>query len=350
MKRIFVIMIAVILMFQFFSCKKKEESKLTTEQESKLRIGLSMDTLQEERWHRDRDYFIEYAKELGADVSVQVANGSDDLQLQHCQNLITQSVNVLVIVPHNQKTTAKAVRDAHAAKIKVIAYDRMIEDCDVDLYVSFDGVRVGELQGEYAVKHVPKGNYVIINGAKTDHNAHLFREGYMKVLQPYIDRGDIKIVHDEWAEDWKPENAQEIMENALANYKVDAVVAANDGTASGAIQAIKAEGLEGKILVTGQDADLAACQSIAAGTQTMTVFKDVKELAKAGAEAAMKFAQGQEVKGNGVVNNGSIDVPSILIAPVSVDKDNLYEVIVKSGFHKKKDVYQYIPESEQPSD
>ena len=345
MKRTVAVIIAVVIiagLVAYVLITRKHEDKLT--------IGLSMDTLQEERWQRDRDYFIEHAKELGSEVTCLVANSSDDKQLQDCENLLTQNVDVLVIVPHNQKTTAKAVKDAHAAGIKAIAYDRMIKDCDLDLYVSFDGVKVGELQGEYAVKRVPKGNYVIINGAKTDDNAHLFRQGYMKVLQPYIDRGDIVIVHDEWAEDWEPENARTIMENALANNKVDAVVAANDGTASGAIQAIKQEGLEGKILVTGQDAELAACQRIAAGTQSMTVFKDVKELAKVGADAAVKFAKGENVKADSTINNGTVDVPSILIAPVAVDKDNLYEVIVKSGFHKKEDVYKYVPESEWPKD
>ena len=345
MNRSLAIIIAVILVAAILGYVV-----LSRKHEDSLRIGLSMDTLQEERWQRDRDYFIEHARELGAAVSVQVANSSDDLQLQQCQNLITQDVDVLVIVPHNQKTTAKAVKDAHAANIKTIAYDRMIEDCDVDLYVSFDGVRVGELQGEYAVKHVPKGNYVIINGAKTDHNAHLFREGYMKVLKPYIERGDIVIVHDEWALDWEPGNARSIMENALANNKVDAVVAANDGTASGAIQAIRAEGLEEKILVTGQDAELAACQRIAQGMQSMTVYKDVKELARLAAAAAVKFAEGKEVETNSVINNGRIDVPSLLIEPVSVNKDNLYEIIVKSGFHKKEDVYKYVPRSEWPTD
>lgn len=229
---------------------------------NKIRIGLSLDTLKEERWQHDRDLFVAHAKELGADVLVQAANSDDALQNSQAENLLTEGVNVLVVVPHNGKSAATIVEAAHKAGVPVIAYDRLIRDCDLDLYVTFDPEKVGEEQADYAVKHRPKGNYVLIGGAPTDNNAVLVRQGQMKILQPSIDKGDIKIVGDQWATDWQPVEALKIMENALTknNNKVDAVVVSNDGTAGGVVQALNEQGLAGKVLVTGQDADLAGCQ------------------------------------------------------------------------------------------
>ncbi len=138
---------------------------------------------------------------------------------------------------------------------------------DLDLYISFDNVKVGEFQADYLVKRQPKGNYLLIGGAPTDHNALLFREGQMNILKPYVERGDIKVVADQWASDWLPVEALKIMENALTknNNKIDAVVVSNDGTAGGAVQALAAQNLAGKVWVSGQDADLAGCQRIVAG-------------------------------------------------------------------------------------
>src|SRR6185503_8221126 len=197
-------------------------------------------------------------------------------------------------VPHDGKAMAKAVRMAHDAGIPVIAYDRLIEGSDLDLYVSFDNVRVGELQAKYLVDHLPApghGKLVRIYGAKSDHNAFLFKQGQDRVLDPLIARGDIQVVHEDWADDWKPESAKRIVNAAISAHgpDFDAVLASNDGTAGGAIQALLEEGLiapdggsggagAGK-LVTGQDAELVACQRIARGTQSMTVYKPLRALA-----------------------------------------------------------------------
>jgi D-xylose transport system substrate-binding protein len=306
-------------------------------------IGFSMDTLKEERWQRDRDLFVKHAEAAGARVLVQAANSDDALQNAQAENLLTQGVQVLVVVPHNAKTTATIVESAHKMGVPVIAYDRLIRDSDLDYYISFDAQRVGELQAEYAVKHKPKGNYVLIGGAPTDNNAVLVREGQMKVLKPSIEKGDIKVTADQWAKDWQPVEALKIMENALtrANNQVDAVVVSNDGTAGGAIQALGEQKLSGKVLVTGQDADLAACQRIVAGTQTMTIYKPIDALASKAAEIAVKLAKKEAIsEPTRPLNNGRKDVPSILLEPIPVDKANLDATVLKDSYHPREEVYK----------
>jgi D-xylose transport system substrate-binding protein len=319
--------------------------------DGKLIIGMSMDTLKEERWQKDRDIFSAKVKEMGGEVKVLAANGDDATQMSQAEQLISQGVDVLVVIPHNAEATAPIVDKAHKEGIKVISYDRLIKNSEVDYYISFDNVRVGEMQAQAVTSKVGKGNFVYIGGADTDNNAHMFKEGAMKVLNPLKDKGDIKIVYDQFSKDWKPEEALKNMENALTANKnnIQAVVAANDGTAGGAIQALAAQGLAGKIPVSGQDADLAAVQRIAEGTQTMTVYKPIKSIATKAAEMAVALAKDGKVADAGKkVNNGKIDVPSILLDPIAVDKSNLADTVIKDGFHKLEDVYKNVPKDQWP--
>lgn len=319
-------------------------SKAADKGNDKIKIGFSMDTLQEERWQKDRDLFKAAAEALGATVEVQSANSDDAKQISQAESLISQGVDVLVVVPHNAEATAAIVEKAHAAGIKVLAYDRLIKNSDLDLYVSFDNERVGEMQAEAIIKLTSKGKFVYIGGSETDNNAHLFKKGAFNILQPLIDKGDIEIVFDQFTKDWNPANALANMENALTanNNKIDAVVAANDGTAGGVIQALTSQGMAGKIPVSGQDAELAAAQRIVEGTQTMTVYKPIKSLAEKAAELAVKLAKGEDVGADKVVNNGKIDVPSILLDPVAVDKSNIDATVIADGFHSKEDVYKNV--------
>jgi len=317
-----------------------------------ITIGLSMDTLKEERWQYDRDHFVKRAEELGAKVLVQSANNSATLQNSQAENLLTQGVDVLVVIPNNAKTAATIVESAHKSNVPVIAYDRLILDSDVDLYVSFDPKRVGELQAEYLVSKQPKGNYVLIGGAPTDNNAILVREGQMQVLKPLIDKGDINIVADQWATDWQPVEALKIMENALTrnHNNVDAVLVSNDGTAGGAIQALSEQKLSGKVVVSGQDADLAGCQRIVTGLQTMTIYKPIAKLARKGAEVAILLAQKKALTDpTRPMANGKKDVPSILLDPISVDKDNLLTTVVADGYQKLEEIYKDVPRDQWPS-
>jgi D-xylose transport system substrate-binding protein len=315
-------------------------------------IGLAMDTLKEERWQGDRDLFVARARELGADVLVQSANSDDTRQIGDVQALISRGVNVLVIVPHNGGAMAKAVNMAHDAGIPVLAYDRLITDCDLDLYMTFDNVKVGELQAQFLVDQLPKDSkkkIVRIYGAKTDHNAVLYKEGQDNILGPLVRRGEFETIHEDWTQDWKPENAKKIANAAItkAGPNFNAILASNDGTAGGAIQALSEEGLAGKILVTGQDAELSACQRIVNGTQAMTIYKPLARLAKQAAEVAMKMARNKPVFASGKINNGKIDVPSILLDVVIVTKDNMMDTVIKDGFHKAAEVYSSTPPVQQ---
>ncbi len=316
-------------------------------------VGLSLDTLKEARWQADRDLFVKRVKALGGDVIDLSANSDDTAQVGDVEKLITNKVDVLVIVPHDGKAMAKGVNMAHEAGIPVIAYDRIIRDSDLDLYVSFDNVKVGELQARYLIENLPtpgRGKIVRIYGSKTDNNAFLFKQGQDNVLLPYVQRGDITVVHEDWADDWKPENAKKIMNAAITarGTDFDGVLASNDGTAGGAIQALTEEGLAGKKLVTGQDAELVACQRIVNGTQSMTIYKPLKRLAESAAELAVKVGQRKVVVAAQTVNNGKVEVPSVLNEVVSVTRKNMVDTVVKDGFHPFDEIYRGVPESERP--
>lgn len=315
-----------------------------------VRIGLSMDTLKEERWQRDRSLFVERAKELGAEVNVQAANGDDAMQNQQAENLLTQGIDVLVVVPHNGEVAASIVTAAKRQNVPVISYDRLIRNSDVDLYVSFDNVKVGEMQARYLLERAPRGNYVLIGGSPTDNNAQLLREGQMKVLQPAITNGDVKVVSNQWAREWQANEALKHTENALtlSNNDIAAVVASNDGTAGGVVQALEEQKLAGKVLVSGQDADLAGVQRVVAGTQSMTVYKPIKPLAYRAAEAAVALARGEKVETTQTVNNGKKDVPAILLEAITVDKDNVVNTVIRDGYQKMDDVYRNVPADKRP--
>ncbi|AJC64630.1 MULTISPECIES: D-xylose ABC transporter substrate-binding protein [Dickeya] len=306
-----------------------------------VKIGMAIDDLRLERWQKDRDIFVKNAEEKGAKVFVQSANGNEETQISQIENMINRGVDVLVIIPYNGQVLSNVIAEAKREGIKVLAYDRMINNADIDFYISFDNEKVGELQAKYLINKVPQGNYFLMGGSPVDNNAKLFRQGQIKVLKPLIDSGKIKVVGDQWVDAWLPENALKIMENALTanNNKIDAVVASNDATAGGAIQALSAQGLAGKVAISGQDADLAAIKRIVAGTQTMTVYKPISKLAQEAATIAVSLGQGKNPQSNATLNNGKRDVPAFLLTPIPVDKMNIDSTVVADGFHKKADIY-----------
>ncbi|MFV0450182.1 MAG: substrate-binding domain-containing protein [Vibrio sp.] len=226
--------------------------------------------------------------------------------------------------------------------MKVLAYDRLISDADLDFYLSFDNERVGEMQAQAMLDAKPKGNYFLMGGAPTDNNAKLFRQGQMNILQPKIDSGDIKVVGDQWVNYWLAENALKIMENALTanNNQIDVVVASNDATAGGAIQALEAQGLAGKVSISGQDADLAALRRIVNGTQTMTIYKPITTLASRAAEIAVELGNDKAPAHNSSLNNGMKGVPAWLLDPVAVTSKNIKTTVVRDGFHAESEIYQ----------
>jgi D-xylose transport system substrate-binding protein len=316
---------------------------------NKLQIGFSIEAMKGERWQTDLNSFEVRAKQLGAEVISSDAGGDDDRQFQQVKDMIKAGIKVLVILPHDNAKAKRMVDAAKSANVKVISYDRLVLNSDVDLYVSFDRLEIGRMQAESLVKHAPKGNYVLIAGSPNDEGAKTLHDAQMNVLQPYIDGGDIKVIADAYTKDWLPSEAYLFMLKAIdsAQGKVAAVVASNDGLAGGAIQALREHHLAGEVPVSGQDADLAAVICIAQGTQTMTVYKPVTKEAVRAAEEAVRLAKGEKTQADGAMDNGKINVPTILLKPVVVTKDNIKTTVVKDGFQTLKSINQALSEDQQ---
>lgn len=319
---------------------------------SKLLIGFSIDSLKVERWQTDLDSFQTEAQKHGAKVIAKDADSDDETQFQQVKDMIQAGIKVLVIVPHDTTKASRIVDAAKAAGVKVISYDRMVLNSDVDLFVGFDVYEIGRMQAESIVKLAPKGNYVLIAGSPTDSNAKILHDEQLKVLQPYIDRGDIKVVADSYTKDWEPAEAYLHMMEAIDSSKGDitAVLASNDGMAGGAIQALSEHNLAGKVLVSGQDADLAAIIRILDGTQTMTIYKSItKEGARAALEA-IKLAKGEKIESNSTMDNGKKKVPAVMLKPIVVTKDNVKSTVIKDGFQKLDSIEQALPKDKWPKD
>ncbi len=320
--------------------------------EKKYTLGVSFNTLQEERWLRELD-FMEAELEAYPEFELiyQAADSDANKQYAQCENMISQGIDGLILVSQDAGVGTQIVNYAKENGVPVLAYDIQALDCDVDYYASFSLVVAGETMAQYAVDKVPSGNYYLLDGDQTHTNAQLCYEGKMNILQPYVDSGDITILGQQWCAGWTAESGLENMENALAQFgdQIDVVVASNDGIATGASQAISAMGLSDKILLTGQDGELAACQRIVEGTQAMTVYKPGFELAKVGIEVAVKMVLGEDVETDTFMNNGFKDVPAIVPKVYAVDKDNMMDTIIADEWHPFEDVYQNVPEDQRPA-
>lgn len=313
--------------------------------EKKIVIGFSMDEIRGPRWHKDRSAFEQRAAELGAEVLTQVANSNDAKQIQDIQALITQGVDVIVIIPHDGAAMAKAVELAHEAGIPTMSYDRLITGTDkLDLYVTFDNVKVGELQASYLVeklKDVARPKIVRLLGSQSDNNAFLFKQGQDNVLMPLVAAGKIEIIHEDWCENWEGKNAKRVVNAAITKYGKDfhAILSSADVLSNGASKALEEEGLSGRVLLTGQDADLVACQRIIQGTQSQTVYKPIPELAKMAAEMAYKLATGKPIVVSASVDNKAALIPMTMADILSVTAENMMETVVADGFHPREEIY-----------
>lgn len=319
--------------------------------DKRIKIGFSMATVQEERWQRDRDAFEAQCKKLNVDCVVTVADNSPDRQSNDVDNLLTQKVDVLVIAPQDATQAVSMVDKAKAQGVPVISYDRLINSDKIDLYISHQVPVIGRKIAEYALSHVPKGNYVMIYGSDTDNNAKIMEKEQLAVLKPAVDKGDIKIVASQFIKDWKPVLAQNFAENALTQNgdNIQAFVVSNDGMASGVVAAMHIRGLDGKILVTGQDAQIDALQRIAQGTQTMTVYKPIIPLANAAVDAAVKLAKKEKLETKPFMNDViGKEIPAILLEVMTVDKSNLMDTVIKDGYAKYDDVFKNVPEADRP--
>ncbi len=321
--------------------RTQTEDKVET-QEDKLQIGLSFDSFVIERWQRDRDVFVSTAKKYGAEVNVQNANGDLEEQISQLEYLINKKMDVIVIVCVDSDRLSDTVKKAKDAGIKVIAYDRMINNADVDVYISFDNEKVGELMANSLIVPGEKTEKVLmLCGPLSDNNVVLVEKGFRKVME----ENDIAIIDTMYADGWKAELAASyIYENMDKVMQADGIMCGNDNIATTVLRALSEKQLAGKINIVGQDADLEACQRIVEGTQRMTVFKPVEKLAQTSAEYAVKLAKGETLSGLEVVENGEYTIPYLLLEPIAVKKENMDEIIISSGFHLREDVYLNVPQ------
>jgi len=320
---------------------------------AKQKIGLSFSDFATERWPRERDNMSKILKDAGYDVLVQEANHDAKLQNDQIKNMVTQGAKVIIAIAEDGDSLATSVDEVAKKGVKVIAYDRLIKSPNIAAYISFDNTDVGRNQAKGVVAVKDSGNFVLLGGSPTDNNAHLVRSGQMEVLQPLIDAGKVKIVADQWVENWDPANAKKLMENILTatKGKFDAVVASNDGTALGALEAMKVKGLAGKVPISGQDATEAGCNSIARGELSVTVFKDDRLLTPMACEMAIKLAKKEAIPGltnfklaDLTLNTSkSGEVPCKFLQVVQVTKANVKTVVVDSGYQSYEGVYKDVP-------
>lgn len=318
-----------------------QEGDVVTAEGDAIQIGLSMDSFLIERWQRDRDLFVSKAQELGAEVNVQNANGEVDKQISQIEYFIEKKMDVIVIVAIDGSVLGEVVGKAKKAGIKVIAYDRLILDADVNLYISFDNEKVGTLMGEYLREALGgEGNIICINGSPTDNNVTMVYGGFKEAL-----RGSrIEIDKTGYADNWLAEVGFDFVSDYLAEGNVpDGIMCGNDDIATQVVKALSENRLAGQVYVTGQDADLIACQRIVEGTQYMTVYKPIELLAQRAAEMAVAMAKDGMPETEATINDGTYDVPFEKLDPVGVTKENMDEVII-GKYHQKSDVYLNVQE------
>ena len=317
-----------------------------TQQDDTIQIGMCFDSFVIERWQRDRDVFVTTAKELGAEVNVQNANGSLETQVSQIKYFIDKGVDVIVIVAIDSTEITDVVKEARKAGIKVVAYDRLISEANVDLYISFDNEKVGELMAEALVGASDSGkknNIVMLCGPTTDTNVSFVEKGFQNVMQ----LNNIQVADKMNAEGWKAELAYSYLsDHYQIASKLNGIMCGNDSLAGQAVRYLSERRLAGTVPVVGQDADLDACQRIVEGTQLMTVYKPVEKLAKSAAEYAVKLAKSEDISITDTINDNKYDVPYVKLEPIAVTADNMNEVIIDSGFHLREDVYLNVPEQE----
>ncbi|MDW4549152.1 D-xylose ABC transporter substrate-binding protein [Defluviimonas sp. D31] len=314
-------------------------------------VGVSWSNFQEERWKTDEAAMKAALEAAGATYVSADAQSSSAKQLSDIEALIAQGVDALIILGQDTQAVVPAVQAAADEGIPVVAYDRLIEDPRA-FYLTFDNIEVGRMQARAVFDKMPKGRYVMIKGSPTDPNADFLRGGQQEVLQAAIDSGDITIVGEAYTDGWLPANAQKNMEQILTETSngVDAVVASNDGTAGGVVSALTAQGMAG-IPVSGQDGDHAALNRVAAGTQTVSVWKDARELGKAAGEIAVALAGGTAMEAipNAVkfTTPGGNEMNAVFLAPIPVTQENL-SVVVDAGWISKDALCQGVSAGPAP--
>jgi len=346
MKRIILsLLVCCLLLTTIAGCQNQQSETVSeTKDKSKMAIGITFDTFVLERWIRDRDVFVDTAEKLGATVDVQNANGDVEKQKEQIKKFIDQEMDAIVVVAVDCFQLTDVVAEAKEKGIIVVSYDRLIQEETSDLYITVDNRMVGQEMAKEIKSQLPEGgNVVMICGPEADTNSLDVADGFKEAMEG----GRWKVIYDNNVKSWTPENGTAAVTEAFQNVTdVDAVMCGNDGLAGYVIRALSEMQMAGTVVVVGQDADLEACQRVVEGTQSMTVYKPIKELAKLAAECTVKLIKGEtisELSDSMELKNGS-SVPYYGLEPVAVTKDNMDSVIIDSGFHPREEVYLNLKE------
>jgi D-xylose transport system substrate-binding protein len=351
-----VIVIVAILMPSLVGCKSSD----------KIKVGLSFSDFATERWKNEEILMRRLLEEKGYEVISQEANHDVKLQNDQIDNMVTQGVKALIIVAEDGDAAATAASKAAKQGVIVLAYDRLIKSPDIAAYVSFNNVEVGRQQALGVMAALDIDNWdvnangparvVKLGGSPTDNNAILFRQGQDEILDPLVTAGKIEIVADQWVDNWDAKNALGLMENILTGNDIDAVVASNDGTGLGALQALKAQGLAGVVPISGQDATADGCNSIVKNELTVSILKDIRDLSPLAIDLIDQLIKGETADLQmytmaELTNDASLQgsVPCKFLPVYQVNKSNVYDLVVKSEFQSYDDVYRDIPDAERPA-
>jgi len=305
------------------------------------KIGVLIHSYENERWTKDKNYLVEDLTKLGAEVMLEVADNNQDKQIEQARSSIKNGAQVLIVVPINQDAASKIVEIAHESGVKVIAYDRLINGCKLDYYVSANSTEIGELQASYLTSLNPKGKYALICGSKYDNNSMRLFLGQMNVLQPFMEKGDIQVVYSEFTDDWSSAqgalHATRILDQNQDS--ITAIISGNDALAYGVLSVLKERGLEGKVMVAGQDAELDNVKAIIGGAQTCTILKPLREMAQITADLAVSLALEKPLTMKFTPeSNGKSLVKSILLNATVVNRNNIESTIIASGYHTAADL------------
>ena len=328
------------------ACARNKAPETVQGDKPTVTIGFSIatDTFVIERWNKDMKIFSGAAKELGADVLIQLSAGGTKEQIAQINFLVNRKIDVLVVIAHDTEMIAGAIKQVKDSGIPVVAYDRMIMGVPIDAYISFDNMEVGRLFGRALTTAVPQGRYLVVNGSVRDTNSYKVNAGLYEILDPLIQAGRIQVVEEIWLQEWSFDEALARIGAILdKSTDFDAISCGNDQIANAAIQLLSERRLAGKVAVVGQDADLISCQRVVEGTQLMTVYKPLAKLATRAAKLAMAIATRTPFPYDALQENKSgTMIPSYIEAPLAVGKDNMDETIIRDGFHSAEDVYRNI--------
>ena len=343
------LLISLLFAVQFFSgCSKKSADSLAQKTAKKdsltqtgITVGFSIDTLAMERWQRDLDVFMNTVNELGANIIVQNAGNNLDEQKRQIHYLGEKGIDVLVVVPKNAEELSDSIQKIKAKNIPVVSYDRLLRNCDVDLYVTIDCYEVGRLMANGMLNVTNKRNWYCILGAKEDFNMSMVSTG----LRQAITGRNISIDNIFYTDGWNYDLSYQHMLDLISSKKIPQVlICGNDAIASSVLQALREYRFNDHIPICGQDADIEACQNILRGRQDFTIYKPIMELAEKSAELAVELAKvknAEKLEGvSETINNGAKDVPVFWLKPTLVDKNNIEDIIINSGFHSKSEIYQ----------